>query len=181
MFSELLVLQTARPAHGLHHFLVKFHGRWKHLRVMTKDVAKIDMNQMPRVGEQKVIQVPIPHTKKISDHTVTGCHNYICCQRREVRKEVRELTTTLDIRVHHLGLNTIRCTVIRGTLPEKSLQINSSKYYQHMHVMGGIEQCGAVGESWAPHTRGQWSETFSATFPSFCSLSLFTSGFHNNH
>lgn len=73
VFPEFLVLQTAGAPHCFHHLFVQLHGWREYFWVTTKDVTKIYMDQMPRIGEQQVIQVTVTNTKQISKHTVPSC------------------------------------------------------------------------------------------------------------
>lgn len=45
------------------HFLAEFHGRWKGLGVAPQDVAEVDVNEVTRLGEEQVIQVPVTHSQ----------------------------------------------------------------------------------------------------------------------
>ena len=51
------------PAHS-YHLLVELHGRWEGLGVSAQDVAKVDVDEVSRLGEKEVIQVSVAHAKR---------------------------------------------------------------------------------------------------------------------
>ena len=57
----------------LYHFLVEFHGRWKGLAVSAQDVAKVNVDEMPTLGQQEIVIVPVAHSEKIGYHAVASC------------------------------------------------------------------------------------------------------------
>lgn len=58
--------------HGVHHFFAQLHRRWKRLRVTAKDISKVDMEQLPALRQQKIIEVAIANSKKISNDTISS-------------------------------------------------------------------------------------------------------------
>lgn len=70
VLPEPLVLHTAGTTHGLHHLLVQLHGRGKYLGVTPQNIAKVHMDQVTSIREEKVVKVTITHTQQICNDTV---------------------------------------------------------------------------------------------------------------
>ena len=60
MLSYLL---TPTLSFETNHFFAEFHGRWEGLGVSSQDVAKVDVDEVARLREQQVIQVPVTHSQ----------------------------------------------------------------------------------------------------------------------
>ena len=77
VLSESLVLYTRSASHAFNHLLVQLHGRREDLGVTTQDVAKVDVDQVTRLGQEEVVKVTVTDSEKIGDDRVASYSNMI--------------------------------------------------------------------------------------------------------
>eukprot|EP00051_Salpingoeca_urceolata_P025049 m.444883 g.444883 ORF g.444883 m.444883 type:complete len:427 (-) comp20300_c6_seq2:1677-2957(-) len=86
-------LVARHPTHALDHFLAEFKRRRVWLWVSAENVPKVDVEQMAVLAQQQVVQVSVANPEQKSHHTVPS--------------------TALDIVVHHVLIDAIRCLFVR--------------------------------------------------------------------
>ena len=67
--TELSCLDGIDAAHALHHLGAQLHGGREELRVVAKDVPKVDVNQLSVRGQQQVVQVAVTDAQQVRDDT----------------------------------------------------------------------------------------------------------------
>ena len=55
-----------------YHLLAQLHGRRERFWVSSQDVAKVDMDEVSCLWEEKVVQVSVAHSQQVGDHTVAS-------------------------------------------------------------------------------------------------------------
>lgn len=70
--SELEIEFGVRPAHPFNHLPTQFHRRGKRLGVPAKDVAKVDVEKVAVMCEEKVIEVAVPNPQEVGNDAVAG-------------------------------------------------------------------------------------------------------------
>ncbi len=73
MLPEPLILLTRRSPHTLHHFLAQPHGGREDLGISSKNVTKVNVNEVAIIREQKVVKMSVSYRKQIGNHTVASC------------------------------------------------------------------------------------------------------------
>ena len=78
MLSESLILYARRSPHAFHHVLVQLHGWREHFGVASEDVAKVDVDEVARLGEKEVVKMAVTDSEKVSDNRVASCSDTEC-------------------------------------------------------------------------------------------------------
>ena len=45
-----------------YHLLVEFHGWGERFAIAAQDVAEVDVDEVPALGEEEIVIVPVPHS-----------------------------------------------------------------------------------------------------------------------
>jgi hypothetical protein len=70
LLAEFLVVLRVDSTHGFNHFFAQLHWRRQGFGVSPKNVAKINVEQFSRGGQQEVIQMSVTNSKQVGYHTV---------------------------------------------------------------------------------------------------------------